>query len=144
MPPKKKGARGRFRNGSSLASSALQGAGSSTRRSAALLASASGSSSGNTTPRASGRNTQNSKGNRGCARKLPTKKTPNSKPTNGRGRGRTSKKDSSQLQSPPSYKAENGEVYKRGGKKISPSYHTCVYIMLIGMILNRSSICVYT
>ena len=134
MPPKKKGARGRFRNGSSLASSALQGAGSSTRRSAALLASASGNSSSNsnsTTPRASGRNTQNSKGNRGCARKLPTKKTPNSKPTNGRGRGRTNKKDSSQLQSPPSYKAENGEVYKRGGKKVSVSLTTHAYNIIL-------------
>lgn len=126
MPPRKKGATrgGRFgRNGassSSLSSSTHHGGpGSSTRRSAAILASAASTTPGRAS---SGRNTQNSKGNRGTARKTAAKKTPNSKPSNGRGRGRAGKKDGSHLQSPASYKAENGEVYKRGGTLT----HACI------------------
>ena len=128
MPPRKKTRR--FGKNGTTASSSLSsgsthhGPGSSTRRSAAILASA---TSGVSTPRtSSGRNTQNSKGNRGTtARKAAAKKTPNSKPSNGRSRGggRAGKRDSSQLQSPASYKAENGEVYKRGGTH-PPRTHT--------------------
>ena len=80
------------------------------RRSAAVAAA-------NASKSVSGRTTQNSRGNRGGRRGPSSSKRSQaiSKSTNGRGRGRTAKKDSNTLHDPISYRDEHGEVYKKGG-----------------------------
>lgn len=98
------------------------------RRSAAIAAA-------NVSKSASGRTTQNSRGNRG-RRGAPSSKRSQtlSKPTNGRGRGRTTKKEPNTLQDPITYKDENGEVYKKGGvfnKHAKEVFFNCILYSLL-------------
>ena len=59
-----------------------------------------------------GRTTQNSKGHRG-SRQTSHRRTPQPKPTNGK--GRRGRKDASALQDPTFYKADDGVIYRPGG-----------------------------
>ncbi len=93
-----------------------------TRRNAASSASAAGATS-SPGPSTGARITQNSRGNRsaGGGRKA-IRRAPPPKKQNKRGRG---KKEKQQLQDLSSYRADTGEVYKRGGKRVSRRY-ACV------------------
>ena len=70
------------------------------------------------TSKVSGRTTQNSRGNRGRrgGHGSARKNTGLGRNGSNRGRGRLAKKDSTLHQDPSSYKDEDGEVYKIGGK----------------------------
>ncbi len=72
-------------------------------------------------PTGGARSTQNSRGNRSAAGgRKPIKRAATSKKQNNkRGRG---KKDKTQLQDLNCYQANNGEVYKLGGKEVGCHY----------------------
>ena len=83
------------------------------RRSAAVAAATASKASGR--QKAQGSRLRSNRGRRGPNSSRKGQAISN-RSTNGRGRGRTAKKDNTPLQDPSSYRDDNGEVYRRGGK----------------------------